>query len=129
MQYAVLLYVDAALATGPEGPEWMTSMPAHEAFAERLRALGQELEGAPLHSVATATSLRVRGGERLITDGPFAETKEQLWGFYVVEAPDLDAVIELVDGLWEAEHGTIEIRPCVPMQSPEGLQAQGSERA
>jgi hypothetical protein len=73
------------------------------------------IAGGALHAAASATSLRVRDGESLITDGPFAETKEQLWGFYTVEAPDLDAVLVATRTLWEAEHGTIEIRPLIPV--------------
>ena len=117
MKYAVLLYADASLPTGPETDTWQEAMPAHLAFAERLTARGIEFEGEPLHSVRTATCVRVRDGQRLVTDGPFAETKEQLWGFYVFEAEDLDVVIELVEDMWEAHHGTVEIRPCIPHES------------
>ncbi|MEM7309863.1 MAG: YciI family protein [Planctomycetota bacterium] len=114
MQYAVLLYADSSLETGPEGTEWSASLPAHQAFGKRLEERGFESSGAPLHSVRTSTCLRIRDGEKLITDGPFAETKEQLWGFYLVEAPDLDAVLDVTADLWEAHHGTVEVRPCVP---------------
>jgi hypothetical protein len=57
----------------------------------------------------------VRGGQRLVTDGPFVETKEQLWGYLVVDAPDLDTVLDACAGLWEAEHGTVEVRPLIPL--------------
>jgi len=116
MRFTVLLYADAELAAEPGAPEWEASLLANIAFAERLQEGGHEFSGAALQSVAQATSLRVRDGRRLVTDGPFAETKEQLWGFYLVEAPDLDTVLELVEPMWEAEHGTIEVRPVIPMQ-------------
>jgi hypothetical protein len=107
MRYAVLLYVDADLAAGPGAPEWDASLPDHREFAARPEVS----HGMALHDRASATSLRIRDGRRLVTDGPFAETKEQLWGLYVYDAPDLDHVLDEVAGLWEAEHGTIEIRP------------------
>lgn len=118
MQYAVLLYVDAEDNAGPESPAFQESLPHHQAFAQGLTERGLEFTGAPLHGSDTATSMRRRGGDRLVTDGPFAETKEQLWGFYLVEAPDLDTVIEVCDGLWEVDHGSVEIRPVVSMQMP-----------
>jgi len=116
MQYAVLLYADAGLAAGPGAPEWEASLPAHGAFHQRLAERGLEYSGAALHAASGATSLRVSNGERLLTDGPFAEVKEQLWGFYLVEAPDLDTVLDVAEGMWEAEHGTVEVRPVIPMQ-------------
>jgi hypothetical protein len=109
MRYAVLLYVDAGFAAGPGAPEWDASIPDHRAFNARPNVS----HGLALHDQASATSLRIRNGERLITDGPFAETKEQLWGLYVVEAPDLDHVLDEAATLWEAENGTIEIRPII----------------
>ncbi len=115
MQFAVLLYADSALDAGRDAPEWAAAVPAHGTLHARLAAGGHEFTGAALRDVRTATSLRIRDGERLITDGPFAETKEQLWGFYLVEAPDLDTVVELTAGMWEATHGTVEIRPVIPI--------------
>lgn len=116
MQYAVLLYVDSNFRTGEVAPEWADAVPAHVAFAEKLAARGIDFSGAPLHSIETATTVRVRDGKRLVSDGPFAETKEQLWGFYLIEAADLDVMIELVEEMWEAKHGTVEIRPCIPAE-------------
>jgi alpha-beta hydrolase superfamily lysophospholipase len=115
MQFAVLLYADSTLDAGRDAPEWAAAVPAHGTLHARLTAGGHEYTGAALRDVRTATSLRVRDGERLVTDGPFAETKEQLWGFYLVEAPDLDTVIELTADMWEATHGTVEIRPVIPI--------------
>jgi hypothetical protein len=107
MRYAILLYVDADFVAGPGNAEWDASVPDHNVY----NALPGISHGMALHDRANATSLRIREGERLVTDGPFAETKEQLWGLYVAEAPDLDTVLEDASKLWEARHGTIEIRP------------------
>ena len=119
MQYAVFLYADADLDAGPGAPEWEATLGHHTAFNRAVRERGFAIvSGAPLHAKGTATSVRRREGAPLVTDGPFAETKEQLWGFYVVEAADLDAVIDLAGLLWEAEHGTVEIRPVVDVPAP-----------
>lgn len=115
MRYAILLYTDPSLEAGPQSEAWAASGPTHRAFRERVAERGLEVvSGAALHDQDSATSLRRGGGERLVTDGPFAEAKEQLWGFYLVEAPDLDAVLDVSDGFWEAENGTVEIRPVIP---------------
>ena len=120
MQYMILLSVDAAIEASPGAPEWDASVPRHRAFADALRERGYELSAGALHDARTATSLRVRDGERLISDGPFAETKEQLWGYHLVDVPDLDEIIDLCADLWEAQHGTVEIRPLIPLRAPAG---------
>jgi hypothetical protein len=79
--------------------------------AHDLRAAGLDAVAAPLHPVATATSVRVREGERLVTDGPFAETREQLGGYFIVDVRDLDEAIAIAGRLPSARLGTIEIRP------------------
>ncbi|HEU4449490.1 MAG TPA: YciI family protein [Gaiellaceae bacterium] len=89
----------------------------YEEYFALDRALGERgaLVGShELEPAATATSVRVRDGETLVTDGPFAETKEQLGGYYVVEAESLDEAIEWAARIPSARHGTIEIRPVVP---------------
>jgi len=88
-----------------------------EAMAEavqlthELDAKGQYLLAAPLHSTATATSVRVRDGKRMVTDGPFAETREHLGGFYLIDAKDLDEAIGIAARHPGARLGTVEIRP------------------
>ena len=74
---------------------------------------GQYLATAPLHPTATATSVRVREGKRLVTDGPFAETREQLGGYFLIEASDLDEAIAIAGRIPMARRGTVEIRPVV----------------
>jgi len=120
MRYAVLLYADADLDAGPGAPEWEASIPRHLAFAARLSAENVPFTGGGLHSIRSATSVRRREGQLVHTDGPFAETKEQLWGYYDLEAPDLDFVLAMVDGLWELDHGTVEIRPVFPAPAAPG---------
>jgi hypothetical protein len=80
-------------------------------LTQDLNAKGQYVAAGPLHSVSTATSVRMREGKRLVTDGPFAETREQLGGYYIVEAKDLDEAMAIAERIPPAKYGTIEIRP------------------
>lgn len=80
-------------------------------LTQDLNAKGQYVAAGPLHPVSTATSVRVREGKRLVTDGPFAETREQLGGFYIVDAKDLDEAMAIAEKIPPAKYGTIEIRP------------------
>jgi hypothetical protein len=80
-------------------------------LAREIHASGKFLGAAPLHPIASATSVRVREGKRLITDGPFAETREQLGGYYLIDAENLDEAINIAEKIPGAQWGTIEIRP------------------
>jgi hypothetical protein len=80
-------------------------------LAGDLHATGQFLGANPLQPVSTATNVRVREGKRLVTDGPFAETREQLGGYFLVDAPDLDQAIAIASRIPAAAKGTVEIRP------------------
>ena len=80
-------------------------------LARDLHAGGQYLDASPLHPTSTATNVRVRNGKTLVTDGPFAETREQLGGFYLIDAKDLDEAIAIAARIPPARKGTIEIRP------------------
>jgi hypothetical protein len=82
-------------------------------LAHDLNAAGQYLATAPLHPTPMATSVRVREGRRLVTDGPFAETREQLGGYYLVDANDLDEAIAIAARIPGARWGTIEVRPVI----------------
>ena len=84
-------------------------------LTHELHAKGQYLAAAPLHPTQTATSVRVREGKRVVTDGPFAETREQLGGYYLVEAEDLDEAIGIAVRIPGARRGTIEVRPVMEM--------------
>lgn len=81
----------------------------------QLSEKGQYLAASPLQSVATATSVQVRNGQRLVTDGPFAETREQLGGYFMIEAKNLDEAIDIAGRIPGARKGTIEIRPVVEL--------------
>ena len=108
MRYMLLIYgTDAAWdAAGREECYHESTELAHD-----LNARGQFVSASPLQSVSTATSVKVRGGRRMVTDGPFAETREQLGGYYVVDVADLDEAIAIAERIPGARVGTVEIRP------------------
>lgn len=109
MKYMALIYTDPALT--PEMGEKMNS--EYLDFTRRLRDAGAMLAGDALHPVSTATSVRVRAGKAETMDGPFAETREHLAGFYMMDCPDLDAAIAWAAQIPGARHGTVELRPVV----------------
>lgn len=84
-------------------------------LAHQIDEAGQFLATAPLQPTAAATSVRVRDGKRLVTDGPFAETREQLGGYFLIDAPDLDAAIAIAEQIPGARIGTVEVRPVVEL--------------
>ena len=119
MKYMLLVYMDEQAMTDPERQHCYVESAQ---LTQELNASGQYLGASPLHPVATATSVRVRDGRRLVTDGPFAETREQLGGFYLVEAKDLDEAIRIAERIPPARIGTIEIRPVMEISGlPETL--------
>lgn len=101
--------------------EWTACTIASTRICQELQAEGRFIAAAPLHPVATAASVRVRQGRTLITTGPFAETTEQLGGFFLVDVPDLDAAIAIAARLPSAQKGTVEVRPVVRL---DGLPAE-----
>jgi hypothetical protein len=111
MKYMLLIYVDPQ--TAPEGgtPESNAEHAAYGTFTQDLVGSGAMVSGDPLHGNDTATTVRVRGGETLTSDGPFAETKEHLAGYYVVDVADLDAAIAWAAKIPAALHSAIEVRP------------------
>src|SRR5947209_16838561 len=113
MKYMLLVYMDEQAMTDEEREHCYVESAQ---LTQDLNARGQYLGAAPLHSVSTATSVRLREGKRLVTDGPFAETREQLGGYYLVEAADLDEAISIAERIPPARFGTIEIRPVMEIQ-------------
>jgi hypothetical protein len=104
MKYLCLVYLSAE--------KWNAcSDSACAAYAGQLQDSGKLIHGKPLHPVDTATTVRVRNGQTAITDGPFAETKEALAGFYLIEARDLNEAIQIAAKIPPARHGSIEVRP------------------
>ncbi|HEY3966294.1 MAG TPA: YciI family protein [Planctomycetaceae bacterium] len=112
MKYLLLVYGDEHALTETKRQECYVESTE---LTHQLRSSGQYLAANPLHPVATATSVRVREGKRLVTDGPFAETREQLGGYFLVEAQDLDEAISIASRIPGARVGTIEIRPVMEL--------------
>ncbi len=112
MKYMLLIYTDEAAWTESEREHCYVDSTnlTHELSAKR-----QYLGAAPLQPVATATSVRIREGKRLVTDGPFAETREQLGGFFLVEAKNLDEAIGIAARIPGAKKGTVEVRPVMEL--------------
>jgi hypothetical protein len=110
MQYALLIYsagMPVAAGDDPTGDvfdDWVT-------YTQALKGAGVLVAGEALESTDTATTVRLRGGERVLTDGPFIETKEHLLGFYIVELPDLDTAIDWAARMPHVRRGTVEVRP------------------
>src|SRR5712691_7741032 len=113
MKYLMLVYLDEQALTDEEREHCYVESAQ---LSQDLNTSGQYLDASPLHPVATATSVRVREGKRVVTDGPFAETREQLGGYYVIEARDLDEAIGIAERIPPATVGTIEIRPVMEIQ-------------
>ena len=111
MKYALLIYQNEAEAAAPGSPDAERIFGEYMGFTEGLDASGANLGGEALVGAESATTVRVRAGETLTTDGPFAETKEQLGGFYLVEAADLDGAIAIAAALPGSWYGSVEIRP------------------
>ena len=101
-------------------------------LTHELNSKGQFLASAPLHPTSTATSVRVREGKRLVTDGPFAETREQLGGYFLIDAQNLDEAIGIAGRIPGARRGTIEIRPVIELEGlpaePGAARLAGSEK-
>jgi len=108
MQYMFLIYIDENSLT-----EEQLAICYQESarYAMELHASGKRVSAAPLHPTRTATSVRSREGKRIVTDGPFAETREQLGGFFLVDANNLDEAIKIAGKIPAGQWGTVEIRP------------------
>jgi hypothetical protein len=109
MKYALLIHEGETYWSEAPREELGQMMAGYAAFGERNA--DAIVDGAALKPSQTATTVRVRDGERLLTDGPFAETREQFGGYYVVDVPDLDAALELAAQIPGAETGGVEVRP------------------
>jgi hypothetical protein len=111
MKYLLLIYGPQTSDAAPD--EAMNR--EYRQFTQEILESGEMLAGDALQAVDTATSVRVRDGKRSTTDGPFAETKEVLGGYYYVDVKDLDRAIELAGKIPGARHGTIEVRPILEL--------------
>ncbi len=110
MRYLLLIYGEEPTEAVPEDL-MKAEMDAYDEFTRDIRDRGIFKAGEALHPTSAATTVRVRDGKTLTTDGPFAETKEKLGGFYLIEAKDLDEATEIAARIPGATHGSIEVRP------------------
>ena len=124
MRYMLLIYGDEQALKDAEREECYRDS---SELARELDASGRYLAAAPLHPTSTASSVRVRNGERFVTDGPFAETREQLGGYFLVDAKDVGEAIDIAARIPMASRGTVEIRPVVELADLPGARTPGPE--
>jgi len=114
-QYMLLIYGDPSQGPQQGTPEFDEQMGKWFTYTDGLRSAGAFVSGEPLQAPSTATTVAVRNGDRVVTDGPFADTKEWLGGFYVIDAPDLDSALEHASGMPNIHYATVEVRPIMQM--------------
>jgi len=114
MKYLLLIYENEKAAAGLSEAEQGKIFQEYMDYTNRINKSGNYIAGEALQPISTATTVRVKEGKTLTTDGPFAETREQLGGFYMVEAKDLDEAIALATGIPAVRTGSIEVRPIMP---------------
>ena len=126
MQYLLLIY-QAELPAGaqPDPDEMAAEFAAYDVFTRETRDRSQFIAGEALEPTSTATSVRVEDGRTVVTDGPFAETKEALGGFYLLECKDLDEAIEMAAKIPASKRGTIEVRPIWAYPSGASVTGEG----
>ena len=113
MKYMLLIYDNEQAWAKLNESEQRQVYGEYMQFTEDIKASRNYLAGSQLHPIATASSVRVRDGKELVTDGPFAETHEQLGGYYLIEAKDLDEATTIAARIPSARFGTVEVRPVV----------------
>lgn len=119
MRYLLMIFSEETPPDQVSPEQWQQVMAEYNEFGRRLRERGAMHGGEALQDSGTATTIRVRDGQTLTTDGPFIESKEQFGGYYVLEAKDLDEAIELAAWCPGARYGTIEIRPIMEFGEPD----------
>ena len=129
MKYMLLIHDDEKAWAKMTDAERQRIYGEYGQFGQQIKDGGQYLAGAQLQPVSTATSVRVRDGKRLVTDGPFAETREQLGGFYVIEAGSLDEALDWAAKIPGALTGSVEVRPIMDYEAMRAPAAQGAESA
>ena len=118
MKYLLLIYQSEAVLAGRSEAEQGKIFQEYMDYTNGIVKAGNYISGEALQRIATATTVRVKEGKTVTTDGPFAETREQLGGFYLVEAKDLDEAIRLAAGIPASRTGSIEVRPIMPTPPP-----------
>jgi hypothetical protein len=117
MQYICLIYDDENIWDKLPEDERNAVFAEYGTFTESIKGSGNYVAGDALQPTSTATTVRIRDGKTLVTDGPFAETKEQLGGYYLVEAKDVDEALKVAERIPSARYGSIEVRPVVVWES------------
>ena len=121
MQYLALIYGEASRWESLSDDERTAVYARYAAFADEARAAGVLGDGAELASTTAATTVRVRDGETLVTDGPFVESKEALGGYFLLNCPSIDDALDWAARIPGADHGAIEVRPCYFDESEEAV--------
>jgi hypothetical protein len=129
MRYACLIYDNEKALSGMSKPDADAFMGEYFQFTEDVKKSGRYVAGEALQPINAATSLRIRSGKLSTTDGPFAETREQLGGFYLIEARDLNEAIQIASRIPSAKTGTIEVRPVVDFSAHPEPPRAGKETA
>ena len=129
MKFLALIYNDESIYVDAKPEDIAATFEAHGVFGQAATEAGVFAGGEGLQPTATATTVRVRDGERMLTDGPYAETKEQLGGYYALECKDLDEALEWAARIPEAATGAVEVRPVIDYAAMEGAASNGSEAA
>jgi hypothetical protein len=117
MQYMCLIYDDENTWDNLPEDERNAVFAEYGSFTESIKGSGNYVAGDALQPTSTATTVRIRDGKTMVTDGPFAETKEQLGGYYLVEAKDVDEALKIAEQIPSARYGSIEVRPVVVWES------------
>ena len=126
-QYILLIY--SPTEGGPSPEEMEAEMPRWFSYTHELQHAGVMRAGEALHPVDSATTVRVRDGKRLTSDGPFAETKEVLGGYYVIDVPDLDAALQWAEKMPNIAYGSVEVRPVMVFDDMPSDAAQAGAEA
>ena len=113
MQFMCLIYSTEGTGPQPGSPEWGPFMKGYMDFTEKTKVDGKFVAGDALQGIATATTVSIRDGKTMTTDGPFAETKEQLGGYYLLDCTDLDEALEYAAMIPTSSYGRIEVRPII----------------
>lgn len=119
MQYLALIYAEDGVSPQPGQPEFDDYMNGYISATKTFQETGVMMGGEALQDTSTATSVRVRNGKTETMDGPFAETKERLGGYYLLDCKDLDQAIEMASLIPDAKYGTVELRPIMHIELPE----------
>ena len=119
MKYACLIYYDETLEDAMSRPQWNALVDECLAYGQRVRESGHFLGGESLQHSSATTTVQLRGGKLSATDGPFAETKEQLAGFYLIEARDLNEAVQVAARIPPLRLGRVEVRPVRDITAPD----------